>query len=47
MLKKLLRAPESQHFDDRALTSDIMRFDEACYLSDWVQPPGRQQGNRL
>ncbi|CAK9074745.1 unnamed protein product [Durusdinium trenchii] len=37
MLKTLLRAPNSAHFDDRALTCDIMRFDEACYLSDWVQ----------
>lgn len=37
MLKTLLRAPNTQHFDDRALTCDIMRFDEACYLSDFVQ----------
>lgn len=37
MLKTLLRAPNTPHWDERALTSDIMRFDEACYLSDFVQ----------
>ncbi|CAJ1380796.1 unnamed protein product [Effrenium voratum] len=39
MLRGLLKIPHADdpHFDDRALKTDIMHFDEACYLSDWLQ----------
>ena len=72
MLKTLLRAPDTTHWDERqdvgfskvqvqvskrkasksqtscrALTSDIMRFDEACYLSDFVQLLGVEKPQSL